>query len=148
MTMTVDDRQLLAHLDALPEKMKEAARPVIKELTDTMLALVHAAEPRRTGRLIAATRGSVIEGKTYIRGRVRIEGGTARLYAAAAALEYGSHRAFLVRAYGRRSGRVQAYIRRANIEPRRFLRGSAAAIRERALAEIKEILISTARANL
>jgi hypothetical protein len=141
-TVTFDDRQLQAHLDALPGKIRQALRPVITELTNSLLNQVHALEPRRTGATIANTRAFVDEGETFIRGQVRVLSKTGHVHnIAAAVLEYGGHKSVAVHSYRRRTGPVEAYARRENIEAQRFLRGPAGAIHQRAVAEIKEAVV-------
>jgi hypothetical protein len=130
----------MAHLENLPQTIRQALRPKITALTDELLAEVHAAEPRRTGRLVAATQAFVDEGENYIRGRVRVVGSRSNIHAIAAVLEYGGHRALEVRPYQRRTGPVKGYQRRENITEQRFLRGPEAGIQKRALAEIEAAL--------
>jgi hypothetical protein len=84
----------------------------------------------------------------FVRGRVRIipTGKAQQIAAAFGALEYGAPGKrrggpVRVRGYRRSSGAVAAYQRRRpHITARRFLRGPAAAMRSRALAELEAIV--------
>jgi hypothetical protein len=133
----VDDRKLLLHLEKLPATLRTNLRTTIAKLTEQLLAQVRSIEPSRTGRLRSQTRGFVDETKTMVRGRVRVLGTAGAPNIAAAALEYGSHKSIAVKAYQRKGVAVRAYERRTNITAQRFLHGPFAAMRERALAEIK-----------
>jgi hypothetical protein len=150
------ERQLMAHLDRLPDEIQDQLGLVVTELTKTLLTAVRAAEPLRTGALRAATRSSVDIGKNFIRGRVTIDPipGRGRGHnVAAAALEYGVHSAFKVASHNMRLSHiynrpgtgqtvlVNAYTRRVDITARRFLRDPFSAIRPFAEAQIKLALI-------
>jgi hypothetical protein len=142
LTVTMDDRLLTVHIDKLPDLLRQALLPVISGLTNELLAQVHSLEPRRTGALISNTRAFVDQGENFVRGRVRVLANAGDAFnIAAAALEYGAHRAVDVRSYRRRSGAVRGYTRRANIRAHNFLRGPEAAIQQRAKAEITEAVI-------
>ena len=136
-TVEVDDRSLMLHLNQLPMALKTKLRPVITALTNELLARVRSMEPRRTGRLQNLTRAYVDVTEDRVRGRVRILGGGQAHNIAAAALEYGAHRSFTVRTSQRRGSVISAYQRHAHIPARRFLRAPAAAMRARAMAEIR-----------
>jgi hypothetical protein len=137
-TVDVDDRYLTLHLDQLPMALKSKLRPVITKLTNELLGRVRSMEPRHTGLLQSLTRSYVDETEDYVRGRVRILAPSGQAHnIAAAALEYGAHKLFIVSAYRRRTIAVRAYERHARIAARRFLRDPAAAMRERALGEIR-----------
>jgi hypothetical protein len=139
-SIETDATKLLAHFEQFPPRLRENLRKTITVLTTELLTRVRAAEPVRTGLLRASTRMYVDSTEEYVRGRVRIlaTGRTSRLGAAFGALEYGAHRRFDVRAYARRGIAVRAYERTANIQARRFLRGSLAAMSEQALTAINE----------
>lgn len=154
-----DERKIAVHLDELPRRLRSALRPIITELTDRLLKGVHAAEPMRSGRLRAATKAFIDEKDDRISGKVRVvaEGGTGSgTHEAAAALEYGAHRSVMVSEHTERlSGKlkrseagglvmVEAYVRRANIMARRFMRDPATAMRPEAMAELQRA-ISEAR---
>jgi hypothetical protein len=140
--------KLILHFDQMPDQIKRELEVKITHLTQQLLGQVKAAEPRRTGRLRAATRSFVDVRQDFVRGRVRIlpTGKASRLGAAFGALEYGGpgkRRSGPVRvhAYTRLSGHVAAYQRsRPKIAARRFLRGPATAMRPRALAELELIV--------
>jgi hypothetical protein len=137
-TIEVDDRRLMLHLEQLPMALKTKLKPIIASLTNQLLTQVRSMEPRRTGRLQNLTRSYVNEREDFIGGRVRVLGGGQAHNIAAAALEYGVKRqAVSVRAYRRESIAVRAYERHTQIAARRFLRDPAAAMRERALTEIR-----------
>lgn len=137
-TVDVDDRYLTLHLDKLPMALKSKLRPVITKLTGELLGRVRSMEPRHTGLLQSLTRSYVDETEDYVRGRVRIMAPSGQAHnIAAAALEYGAHKLFIVSAHRRRTIAVRAYERHARITARRFLRDPAGAMRERALAEIR-----------
>jgi hypothetical protein len=149
-TITTSDRRLTVSLDALPDALRASLRGKLAALTATLLAQVHAAEPARTGRLRSLTHGFLSERPNSIRGGVTIDGAAGSAHnIAAAALEYGVKRPFVVRAHQARITQVfghaqapqtvliRAHGRRVNIAARRFLRGPAAAIRPRAIAEIQ-----------
>jgi hypothetical protein len=137
-TVQVDDRRVLLHFAKLPMALRSNLRPVITRLTSELLGQVRAAEPTRTGQLRSLTRAFVDDSENFVRGRVRVLGGPGQPHnIAAAALEYGAHRQFEVRAYRRDAIAVSAYQRRANIAAVRFLRGPAERMREHALAELE-----------
>lgn len=138
-TVTVDDHNLFAHLETLPEILRKNLKPTITELTNQLLAQVKSLEPVRTGLLRSRTRAYVDDTPDYLRGRVRIAGtGRAQRTAAAfGALEYGVHGRFAVRSYRRGESIVAAYERTVNIQARRFLRGPFEAMRERAAEQIE-----------
>jgi hypothetical protein len=142
LTVEVNDRKLTEHLDKLPDLLKQALRPKITALTQELLQEVHAAEPRRTGRLISLTQSFVDERQDYIRGRVRVLGTPQERHnIAAGALEYGVRRGEVSVAASRREGiPVSAYQRRDIITARRFLRGPFGTIWERAMADIREAI--------
>jgi hypothetical protein len=105
--------------EALHAKMLQ----VVRRLTDELWSAVEAAEPERTGRLRQQTRQRVLNRENRISGSVRPASRAADARKAAA-LEYGSKRDVAVSAYTRAQGDVvEAYHRRSNIEPHRFLRG-------------------------
>jgi hypothetical protein len=150
-----DERRLLLHLDQVPTRLHTALRPVITSLTDELLRRIHAAEPVRSGRLRRETQSFVDETPSKIVGMVKVVGPGGKAsgsHEAAAALEYGAHRRFSVRAhamhethvFGRASGRtlvmVEEYTRRANIAARRFIRGPATALRPLALARMRQAI--------
>jgi hypothetical protein len=140
-TVQVDDTKLLAHFAEFPPRLRENLRKTITALTSELLARVLAAEPVRTGYLRSQTRSYVDSTEEWVRGRVRIlaTGHGSRAGAAFGALEYGVPRQVVaVSAYARRGIAVRAYERTTQIEARRFLRGSLGAMREKALAAIKE----------
>jgi len=140
--------RLVLHLDQMPDELKRRLEVKISELTMQLLSRVKAAEPVRTGRLRAATRSFVDVRQDFMRGRVRIlsTGKAQSVGAAFGALEYGApgkrrSGPVRVRGYSRSSGAVAAYQRRRpHITARRFLRGPAAAMRSRALAELEAIV--------
>jgi hypothetical protein len=146
--ITVDSslNKLVVHLDRMPDAIARKLEVTITRLTAQLLSRVKAAEPVRTGRLRAATRSFVDVRQGFVRGRVRIlpTGKAQRLGAAFGALEYGApghlrSGPVRVRGYRRSSGAVAAYERRRpHIRARRFLRGPAAAMRPRVLAELSE----------
>lgn len=138
-SVDVDDRRVMAHLEALPAKLRTNLRTTITELTSQLLGEVRAREPVRTGLLRSQTRSFVDEKKDFIRGRVRIlpTGSANRTAAAFGALEYGAHRTFSVRGYQRGSFRVGGYTRTANIQARRFLRGSAEEMRNKIIEQLQ-----------
>jgi hypothetical protein len=141
-TIEVDDRRLMLHLDQLPMALRTKLRPTIVALTAELLARVRSMEPRRTGQLQNLTRSYVDEHEDSIRGRVRVLAPSGQAFnIAAAALEYGARRGTSVKAYQRQGVAVRAYERRASIiVARRFLRGPAEAMRERALTEIRAVV--------
>jgi len=140
--------RLVLHLDQMPDELKRRLEVKISELTMQLLSRVKAAEPVRTGRLRAATRSFVDVRQDFVRGRVRVlsTGKAQSVGAAFGALEYGApgkrrSGPVRVRGYSRSSGAVAAYQRRRpHITARRFLRGPAAAMRSRALAELEAIV--------
>lgn len=157
------ERQLLAHLGALPLEVQQRLLPVINSITRDLLYGVRSAEPFKTGALRASTRMFVDTGPTFIRGRVRVlasptgavraaMGGRLQTHnVAAAALEYGVHSSFPVRAHamrishifnrpGARLVMVRAYTRRVSMRARRFMRDPFERIRPLAEAEIKRAL--------
>jgi hypothetical protein len=134
-SLTVDDRRVMLHFDKLIPVLQTNLRTTVTKLTDQLLALVRAAEPVRTGLLRSRTASFVDVKDEYVRGRVRVlaTGSAQRLAAGFGALEYGAHREISVR----QSIVARAYLRRVNIAERRFLRGPAAAMRERITAELQ-----------
>ena len=148
-----DATKLILHFEKLPAAIKRQLEIKIGQLTHQLHAQVRAAEPVRTGRLRAATRAFVDVRQDFVRGRVRIlpTGRAQRVAAAFGALEYGGpgHRRrgpVKVRAYTRDGVSVGRYERRRpHIAARRFLRGPAAAMRPRAMAELEAIVGKTIR---
>jgi hypothetical protein len=138
-TITVSDINFRASFDKLTPALRRELRPVITKFTHTLLAQVKAREPVRTGYLRSRTHAFVDERPTLIRGRVRIipTGRAQRTAAAFGALEYGAHKRFIVAAHERSGAHVRAYLRRVNLAPRRFLRGPAATMRPRIMAELQ-----------
>jgi hypothetical protein len=130
---------LMASFDKLTPALRRELRPVITNITHTLLAQVKAREPVRTGYMRSRTHAFVDERATLLRGRVRIipTGRAQRTAAAFGALEYGAHARFIVDAHTRGGAHVRAYLRRANITALRFLRGPAAAMRPRIMAEVQ-----------
>jgi hypothetical protein len=137
-TVEADDERVLLHFEKIPMALRTNLRAAITKLTNQLLGQVRSAEPSRTGLLRSQTRAFVDESGTSIKGHVRVlhTPGTSENIAAAA-LEYGAHRRFDVKAYQRGSIAVRAYQRQANIAERRFLRGPAEAMRARAEAELE-----------
>lgn len=131
---TVDDRQVLAHIDALPQELREHLVAHLGPVDDRMLALVRAAAPDRTGRLRNQIRGAVVSTETSVVAKVFVAGRSPQDFAKAAALEWGvpglSRRAarrapgglVSVKASRRAGESVIAYHRRVRIEARRYLR--------------------------
>jgi hypothetical protein len=153
MTVTVkpeDERKLFVHLDEIPTKLMTKLRPVLVQLTNELLRRIRAREPVHTGRLRLETQAFVDEKPGSIIGKVRVvapRGTTSGSHEAAAALEYGAHRSFRVRAHTmRRDGSlvmIREFQRRADITAKRFMRDPAAEMRPRALAEIKQAIEET-----
>jgi hypothetical protein len=155
----VDDRQVVAHLEALPAKLRTGLKESITRLTDQMLQRVRAAEPYRTGKLRQETQAFVDEHEEgKITGAVRILGAHGRGHnVAAAALEYGAHRIVNVQAHREHLNHVfnratdsqfvavRAYQRRANIQAKRFLRDPAQAMRPRIQAELERVISETVK---
>jgi hypothetical protein len=153
-TFEIDDRAVIAHFEQLSGRLKSGLRLAITQLTDQLLARIHAAEPYRTGRLRTATQAFVDVKDDAVTGRVRILGAGRE---AAAALEYGAHRIVRVRAHQEHLSHVfdraidsqfvavSAYTRRANIQAKRFLRDPAAAMRPRIQAEIERVVAESVR---
>jgi hypothetical protein len=132
-TLTVDDRRVMLHFDKLVPVLQSNLRTTVAKLTDQLLALVRAAEPVRTGLLRSRTAAFVEVTDKFVRGSVRVSNITPVQAAGFGALEYGAHRMISVR----QSIVAKAYLRRVNIAERRFLRGPAAAMRERIVAELQ-----------
>lgn len=152
-SVTSNANNVALHFEKLPNEIKRQLEIKITQLTMKLLAQVKAAEPVQTGRLRRATRSFVDVRKDFVRGRVRIlpTGKSQQIAAAFGALEYGApgtrrHGPVRVRAYTREGARVGAYQRsRPHIRARRFLRGPAAAMRPRAIAELEAIVGKTLR---
>jgi hypothetical protein len=151
-TFQIDDRQVAAHLDRIPGKLRTGLKESITRLTDQLLARVKAAEPYRTGKLRQETQAFVDEHEDKITGKVRILGAGREHNVAAAALEYGAHRIVNVRAHREHLSHVfdratdskfvavKAYSRRANIQAKRFLRDPAQAMRPQIQAELQRVI--------
>jgi hypothetical protein len=141
-SVDVSDTRAVVHLEQMPAKLKANLKARITRLTNELLGQVRSREPMRTGYLRSQTHAFVDERQNFIRGRVRIiaTGRGRRVGAAFGALEYGApgrRGRFQVSAYTRGSGTVRAYRRTARIREMRFLRGPAAAMRSRVLAEFQ-----------
>ena len=145
----VDDRNITLMLDNLPKQLQANLAARIDALTADLLAKVRAAEPHRTGQLRLLTQRFLDVRENFVRGRVRVLGPGGRGHnVAAAALEYGAHSSFPVKAYRREGVAVAGYRRRANIAERRFLRGPAEGMRAKVLAELRKAIADTiAEAN-
>lgn len=146
LSIGIDDRRIQARFEALPEALKRQLVPRLRVIEEAFLAAVHAAEPRRTGRLIQETQGFVNVGDDYVRAVVKVlhdPGSTGRDNAKAAALEYGAHATITVRGYEALHGEnVAAYQRRVNIAEHRFLRGPFEAIKEDARLAIEQAIVA------
>ena len=149
LSIDVDDRRLQARFEALPEALKAQLIPRLRAIDDAFLAAVHAAEPRRTGRLIQETQGFLNVGPDYVRAVVKVlrdAGGTGRDNAKAAALEYGAHATITVRGYEALHGEnVAAYQRRVSIAEHRFLRDPFERIKGPAQAAIEEAIAAVTK---
>lgn len=154
--ITVDDRDVIAHLDRLPKDLHDRLVSRLGPIASRMQALVQAGEPSRTGRLRGQTRGAVADGPTFVRAQVTIVGLFQQDFAKAGALEYGvpgasprsASRApggfVSVHSYHRKRGEsVQAYRRRVRIEARRFLRQAAAAMQAQGMTAIQAAIDET-----
>lgn len=147
-TIDIDDRKLLARLEALPKTLQAALVPTITRETERMFALALSAEPQRTGALRAATQMFVDVTLDSVRGRVRVLGDSG-MHAKAGALEWGAHGAAKVSAHQMMLGHlwgaamearavmVDAYTRQVNIRELRFLRDAFDTVRAEAVAEIE-----------
>jgi hypothetical protein len=148
--VTASTQRLTLRFEELPRALRNAIRPRIVALSATLLGLVHAAEPRRTGKLRSMTHAFLRERKNSIRGGVTIDGTDQDPNkVAAGALEYGVHRTVSVKGHSARLtevfGRtvtpetvlIRTHARRANLTARRFLRGPASALLPRARAELE-----------
>jgi len=110
---------------------------------------IRAAQPAKTGQLRSLTGGRVYDHGTRMAAVVGVRANNADDALKAAALEYGSARALMVRAHQTKLthlwGRAtvpmvvqrSGHIRRSNLSAHRFLRGPMAAIRADAVAELK-----------
>jgi hypothetical protein len=149
-TITANDRRMTLHFEELPNSLRNHLRARIVGLSANLLAQVHAAEPRRTGKLRSLTHAFLTERKNSIRGGVTIDGTSENPHnIAAAALEYGVHRTVSVKAHTARLSEVfgrsitpetvaiRTHARRVNLAARRFLRGPASALLPRARAELE-----------
>jgi hypothetical protein len=157
LTIDIDERAVIAHLEQFPAALQRALVPPITRLTGQLLAQVVAAEHSRTGKLRSDTRSFVDVKENAVLGRIRILGdGLPNLKAAA--LEYGSHRSVEVKAHpmqlahvwGRamepRAVMVAAFRRQTNIAAERFLHDPFAGISAEATAQIEQTVTETARA--
>jgi hypothetical protein len=110
---------------------------------------VRAAQPARTGQLRSLTGGRVYDHGSRIAAVIGVRANNADDALKAAALEYGSARALMVRAHQAKLSHLwgramtpmtvqrESHLRRTNLSPHRFLRGPMAAIRADAIAEMK-----------
>lgn len=147
-------RQVGLRFEQFPDRARKKIMERILGLTERLHAAVEGAEPDRTGALRAETKGWVDDGKNYIVGRVGLPGGVYPHsdYGKAAALEYGSHHPFQVKAHEARLahfwGRavaptevfIRAHSRTPNIAARLFLRSSLDAMRGEIIAELEAAL--------
>jgi len=150
----VHDREVLARLSRLPDELLDRLQPIIERLTAEMYARVIAAEPKRSGALMRATRQFVDRQSNLIRGRVRILGepGGPKHNVKAAALEYGAHGNASVREHEMSLDHVfdipidpeevlvSAYNRDVNITADRFLRDALIGIEAQFEAEIEHVI--------
>jgi transposase len=153
-SIDVDDRQVVLRLEGLEKRLRSQLHASITKLTGQLLSRVRAGEPTRTGRLRQETQAFVDDKTNFVRGRVRVLAarGMKGHNVAAAALEYGAHRAVRVRQHTthvehvfdrighRQVAIVDAYTRRANITAQRFLRGPLAGMRPSIRAEFERVI--------
>lgn len=145
--MNVADRKVGLLFDEFPQQLRSVLLARIAGLTGQLYASVQAAAPRgATGKLSRSIAMRVENEADYIRGAVFVSAD----FAKAAALEYGAHKGFTVKAHEQRlthvfgeeispeSVEVAAYQRHANIAERRFLRGPLAAMEPEIMAALEE----------
>lgn len=143
------ERDAIVRFERFPARARALILDRITRITAELDAMVLAAEPNRTGKLLASTAWRVINTARRIVGVVTIT----RDWGKAGALEYGAHRSTKVKAHQAKLGHVFAqrlaqpltvmvsmHHRIPNIAEHRFLRGPFDAIRERAFEELHAAL--------
>jgi hypothetical protein len=150
------ETRLIARIERFPPELRARLIAHWTPVERKMLALVHAGEPIRTGRLREETRGFLDSGDEFVRARVRVlaHGSAA---GKAGALEYGGHGIAQVRPHAQtlahawsemiepRRIMVSAYKRRVNIRELRFLRDAEAAARSEGTAAIEAAVRETVK---
>jgi hypothetical protein len=145
------ERQVALRFEQFPQFAHDRILAALQDIEGRLEAAVRGAEPARTGRLQGETGGRVYDHGDRMAAvvGVRARSGDSNEAGKAAALEYGAHRAFEVRAHamslthlwGRAiapiSVQVAGHTRRPNISERRYLRGPIDAIRGAALDQIR-----------
>jgi hypothetical protein len=135
-----------------PQAAHDRLLATLTSLEQRLEAMVIAAEPNLSGALRGLTGGRVYDHDSRIAAVVGVRTQTKAEALKAAALEYGSHKALMVRAHTAKLAHlwsrainqivvdVPEYGRTSNIDPLNFLRGPLAAIRGDALDEMRAAL--------
>jgi hypothetical protein len=150
------ERLVALRFEEFPERLRARLKGALDNIERRLEAAVRAAEPERTGRLHSETGGQVYEHPDRIAAVVGVRVPSAEEAGKAAALEYGAHGSFAVRAhtatlshlFARAIAPIQvqvaAHTRRANITERRYLRSPIDAIRSEALDELRQAVSQAA----
>ena len=155
-TLTGDTSTIL-RFEQFPQAVHARLLATLNSIEQRLEAAVVAAEPVKQGQLVALTGGRVYDHGDRIAAVVGVRTKDQDSALKAMALEYGSHKALMVRAHeaklthlwGRAISpmmvQVAQHSRVPNIDPRRFLRDPAAAIRAEAIAEMRASLDQAVR---
>jgi hypothetical protein len=151
------DRRAGLRFDEFPRRAHDAILARITGLTAQLEARVLGRVPVATGDLRRMVQSFVDDHGTRIAGKVKVIAGAKSDHGKAAALEYGAHGSFEVKAHTRTVtsifGRVvapteifiAAYGRAANIEEQRFLRGPLAEMRGEIIRQLTRALAETGK---
>ena len=148
-----DDRRVILRFEQFPAAVHDRLLATLTAIEQRLEAAIIAAEPAgATGQLRAITGGRVYDHGARIAAVVGVRADGPMAAGKAGALEYGSHRALVVRAHQAKLAHfwsraiaaitvdVAAHSRMSNIDPRRFLRDPVEAIRSEAIAEMRAAL--------
>ena len=145
-------QRAILRFDRFPEAAHDRLLATLKSIEQRLEAAVLAAEPNVTGAMRALTGGRVYDHGARIAAVVGVRTDNASDARKAASLEYGSHRALVVKAHQAKLSHfwsravspimvdVAAHGRTPNIQEQRFLRNPIEAMRAEAIAEMRAAL--------
>jgi hypothetical protein len=145
------EREIGLRFEKFPDQAHDRLKEAMESLKGRLESGVKGDAPVREGKLQSEIGGQVYDDGDHLAAQVGVHAQGASDYGKDAALEYGAHGRAQVRAHEARLthvfGRpaelevtVSAHERQVDIEERRYLRGPFDAIREEALAEMRQAL--------
>lgn len=153
----VDERRATLRFEQFPQFAHDRLLLALRNIEQRLEAAVRAAEPSRTGKLQAQTGGRVYDHGSRIAAVVGVRAPDANDAKKAAALEYGSKQALMIRAHSMKlthlwgraispiTVRTLPHPRVPNLPAQRFLRGPLEAMRASALAEMQAVVTAAVK---